>query len=385
MAEENKNGQSKGIGELFVEFGTKGLPSLIKGLNSVSATFLLTKNAAEQFTKPIREMYKESQNTALGIGKMSAMIGASSMVDIQKLQNYFNEKNVDAGSMMSGINNMMNLIYDLQHGLGGIDGKMNFVLSELGIDIWEYNDGLESTLDLYDDLYKATKNLSAVDRNAYLRLLGQPQELAYLFERGGINKSDILGQSTQQVLQQIEAIEAKNRRTQAIKDIKDDVISRIAPVETAVNNKIGDTAIEHKEDISSGIVNVSKETGKAAGNAMLATPIGRLGVLSGLAAIGFKNLKNKAKEPEGVPTGFAINPFEGITPLNPPNVNVPAPGMESAALPPNMNEMTSSVINNNTFNITGSNANEIADNVVAKLDIEALRNNQFQIENMPTR
>ena len=44
---DNKSGASHELGNLFVDIGSSGLGSLLKGLNSLSATFMLTKNAAQ--------------------------------------------------------------------------------------------------------------------------------------------------------------------------------------------------------------------------------------------------------------------------------------------------------------------------------------------------
>ena len=58
MAEDNNNqgGAQSKLGELFVDFGTKGLGNLVKGLNKIQAQFLLTKNAGEQFVKTKRKL-----------------------------------------------------------------------------------------------------------------------------------------------------------------------------------------------------------------------------------------------------------------------------------------------------------------------------------------
>ncbi len=57
MAEGN-SGQSKGLGELFVEFGQKGGSGLMKTLNGISAQFLLTKNSAQQAINMVKDFSK---------------------------------------------------------------------------------------------------------------------------------------------------------------------------------------------------------------------------------------------------------------------------------------------------------------------------------------
>ena len=73
-----------GLGQLFVDIGINGLGKTLKGLNSVAATFLLGKNAANQFAQSIMQPFKEAGNAAVGIGKMSNALATSSM-EYQKL------------------------------------------------------------------------------------------------------------------------------------------------------------------------------------------------------------------------------------------------------------------------------------------------------------
>ena len=73
MPEENKNqsGAQNKLGELFVEFSTKGLPSLLKNLNSVQAGFLLGKNAAVQFAQVLSQPVKQATEGAVGLRKLN--------------------------------------------------------------------------------------------------------------------------------------------------------------------------------------------------------------------------------------------------------------------------------------------------------------------------
>lgn len=92
MAENNQQGRAQNkLGELFVEFSTKGLPSLLKNLNSVSASFLIGKNAATQFADTLTKPFKEAGNTAVGIGKMANALGATNR-EYQKLTTYVKSK-----------------------------------------------------------------------------------------------------------------------------------------------------------------------------------------------------------------------------------------------------------------------------------------------------
>ncbi|MBQ2285319.1 MAG: hypothetical protein II244_06610, partial [Clostridia bacterium] len=67
------------LGQLFVDIGVGGLGQTLKALNSVSASFLLTKNAATQAIKPFIDMGKQAANSAVGIGKMAAALGTTTL------------------------------------------------------------------------------------------------------------------------------------------------------------------------------------------------------------------------------------------------------------------------------------------------------------------
>ena len=56
MSDDKKCGAKSEVGQLFLDFGATGLGKLVKGLNSLSASFLLAKNGAEQALKPIISM-----------------------------------------------------------------------------------------------------------------------------------------------------------------------------------------------------------------------------------------------------------------------------------------------------------------------------------------
>lgn len=398
---EQQQTNSKGIGELFIEFGSKGLPSLLKGLNTVSASFLLTKNAAEQFTKPINEAFKGAADSAVGIGKMSALLGAS-IKDVQKLTNYFTSKNMDPSEALSGITKLQNAIYDIQNGHGGLDNNMNRAFSLLGIDIWDYNKELESTLQLVEDIQTATKNLNPVDRQAHLRDIGIP-EFGYLFERGEFNKSDVLTLSTEENEKLQKNAEAVAKLDTTVKNFKDKTLSKFAPIKTNINNDAasvlngtkapeeapfatGKAAGELTKEIlwigsilkpfvqahAWGAANLAKQQRSIGGTTgKLSAPISGGGQIDFSS---FSDVFNSApgSKKNGQPTGFA-------TPIVPPSMQ------GTAHIPPNLHNTNTSVTYTNTFHITGSNAEEIGQEVKNQLDIQALEFNQFQLENLPGR
>lgn len=83
MAEGN-SGQSKGLGELFVEFGQKGGSGLMKTLNGISAQFLLTKNSAQQAINMVKDFSKNALNTTVALDKFNAVTG----IPVEKLREW---------------------------------------------------------------------------------------------------------------------------------------------------------------------------------------------------------------------------------------------------------------------------------------------------------
>lgn len=388
--------QSKGIGELFIEFGAKGLPSLIKGLNTVSASFLLTKNAAEQLTKPIKEVFKSAGNEAVGIGKMSALLGAS-VKDVQRLTSYFKSKNMDT-SLISDITQMQATIYDLQHGRGGLSKEMQRGFSMLGLDIFNYNESIESTLQLFQDLQTATQKLSAIDRQAYLRDFGISSEFGYLFERGEFNKSDIMTLSDDEVEKLIKSEEAAKELDETLDRIKNKGVTPVASFKTKVTKDAADILNNKKAPEDAPYA-----TGEAASKLTNEIPfMGWLSPFTRLHAWGAANVAKQQKSIGAtnnhiVPTEFGatqldFSSIKEIFKIPPPQgqltggaASIVPPIMQNGHNPPNLSTSNNSVTYNNTINITGSNAQEIGQEVRKQLDLQALEYNQFQANNPPRK
>lgn len=155
MAENNQQGGAQNkLGELFVEFGTKGLPSLLKNLNSVSASFLLGKNAAAQFAQTLSQPFKEAGNTAVGIGQMANALGATSK-EYQKLAHYITSKNVSKG-ILGDIEKFNDIFTKLHTGQGGLPEGIVREFANLGLSPEDYLGDYESTIKLLDDIKDRT-------------------------------------------------------------------------------------------------------------------------------------------------------------------------------------------------------------------------------------
>lgn len=225
MAEEQK--QDKDIGELFVEFGVKGLPTLLKGLNSVSASFLLTKNAAEQFTKPIINTGKQAANSAVGVSKLSSSLGTT-YLEAQKLQLYFQKHNLSE-SLLGDLGSTADMLTKVQMGIGGISGEFAYAMHRMGLSWTDYDGSIESMEKLMHDVNNATKTMNPRERRIMLQSIGWSPEMGYAFDRG-INLKDALTLPDDVINNLVETTEAVNEAGQAIKKLKDTVIGKSAPV-----------------------------------------------------------------------------------------------------------------------------------------------------------
>lgn len=127
MADNGGKAQSS-LGQLFVEFGTKGLDKMMKGLNGISAQFLLTKNAAEQAIKPIIGFSKEASNRIVGYDKINAVTGLS-IKRLQEMDRWAKLNNVDFNSYVGQVQGLQQAILKFR-----LEGVRNKGFDLLGID-----------------------------------------------------------------------------------------------------------------------------------------------------------------------------------------------------------------------------------------------------------
>ncbi len=175
MAEEPK--QSKGIGELFVEFGAKGLGTLMKGLRTVSADFLLTKNAAEQAIKPIMSMGQKATGAVTHWSKLSATMGMS-IKELQDIQIFSKLNNVDFDSYINQIKTVQQKLIDIR------TGQSNDVqgLTILGLTPYDFDP--RKPLEFLDKVKQRVLQVDEVTGAAALRWLGLDENLLYLWGQG---------------------------------------------------------------------------------------------------------------------------------------------------------------------------------------------------------
>lgn len=306
------------LGQLFVDIGVGGLGQTLKALNSVSATFLLTKNAATQAIKPFIDMGKEAANSAVGIGKMAAALGTTT-INAQKLQYYL--KQYKSEGLESDVAALQQMFTRIREGYGGVENQKGMSLGQLGLDWNKYSGSFEDTLKFIQDVKDAlkTSGMTENEKVMHLQNLGL-SNWKYLFEKEDFDIGQTLNISDEQIRNLQEASEKTNEIKNNIDQIKKNVTAR-------VYDKIGKTVLER-----TAIITGTDEEAKR-------------------QFVGFKTVgeaKEQLKE-EIKELWHKIKPLEVIN-----DASLNSGAVEAAALPslPNIDNKTTI---NLTNNISGSN------------------------------
>lgn len=387
MPEENKNqgGAQNKLGELFVEFSTKGLPSLLKNLNSVSASFLIGKNAATQFADTLTKPFKEAGNTAVGIGKMANALGATSR-EYQKLASYVQSKNVSAG-ILGDVEKLNEIFTDIQRG-----GEVPIGFARTGLAWGNYSGDYESTIQFLNDIKDITSEMSKQQRNTFLRDIGISSEWGYLFDRGDFNLSDAFSLPDDVIEKNTKAAESLAELTLAFDQLKSLLIADFAPALTDTVNTLKSFVLNFDKN-KENIKKTTSVIGGAAAGAAVGSVVPVVGtatgaIVGGVAGAGKYAIENahKAGKPnqkeipiwkqltdfgqykDGAPTG-------GAAPV-PDFMNTPA-----ATTPSGMNNLSQNITITNQNNITGDNAQEIATEI-ARINAQDIEYTQYQLQNL---
>lgn len=392
MPEENKNqgGAQNKLGELFVEFSTKGLPSLLKNLNSVSASFLIGKNAATQFADTLTKPFKEAGNTAVGIGKMANALGATNR-EYQKLATYVKSKNVSEG-ILGDVERFNDIFTKLQTGQGGLPEGVVREFANLGLSPEDYLGDYESTVKLLNDIRDRTNGLKKQGRNLAFSNLGMSSEWGYLFDRGDFNLSDAFSLPDDVIEKNTKAAESLAELGLAFDQLKSLLVADFAPALTETVNTLKSFVLNFDKN-KENIKKTTSVIGGAAAGAAVGSVVPVVGtatgaVVGGVAGVGkyaienahksgksnqgeiplWKQLTDFGQYKDGAPTG-------GAAPV-PDFMNTPA-----ATTPPGMNNLSQNITITNQNNITGDNAQEIATEI-ARINAQDIEYTQYQLQNL---
>nr|DAJ74784.1 MAG TPA: hypothetical protein [Caudoviricetes sp.] len=380
MADETKPGAAQNkLGELFVDFTTKGLPSMLKNLNSVSASFLLGKNAANQFVQTLNKPIKEAGQGAVEIGKMSAALGLTKREAMQ-LQLYFKQHNLSEG-LISDLTSVSDMLTKVKMGIGGISGEFAFAMHKMGLSWADYDGSMESMIRLTNDVKKATQGMSAQQARVLRQQVGLGnQDWAYAFERGDFNLGDYKTISDKEVDDLIRSQEAISNAAAEFEQLKMHLISKLTPAVETIAGWVGDKSgkgAQGKYDQS--VADAAKSTAKTVGHGLMSTPLGGIITAGTVLTSTGKSIintydqaqNNKNTNTKGIPTG-------GAAPIAPDFMMTPqdlAPTNTSNLMQTNNIQIT----NQNTIN--GTNANDVKDRIIS-INENDINYSQYQVSNM---
>lgn len=352
MTQGGSGAQNK-LGELFIDFGTKGVGGLLKNLNSVSATFLLGKNAANQFAQTLTKPIKEAGNAAVAAGKLSTQL-ATSYREAYRLQMYLKQKNTSEG-LLSELGALQKTWANFEKGFGDL-GQIPTAFSMLGLNVADYNSQLESMLRLTDDIRKSIVGLDDVSANQILSLMNLSHEWRYFWERGG-NLKDAALISDETVNKNIQAAEAMARLGTNTQAVKDEIVSKIAPAVIKISNSISKFEEKFLKGEYDKPIEQAGNIVKTGGTKVFAHTPFALPAMTGAVIWGAVRRAQGAEVPASIQgtNGVPSNTTGGTTNIQ--------------------------VINNN--NIQGSNAVDIANRVNQKTN-ESFDYSQFNANNQPS-
>lgn len=174
MAEGN-SGQSKGLGELFVEFGQKGGSGLMKTLNGISAQFLLTKNTAQQAINMVKDFSKNALNTTVALDKFNAVTG----IPVEKLREWdkwAKLNNYSTEEFLGNIKALQQNMLEIKMTGKGQNGWYLLGLDPHNFDFREPEKALSAIL-------KRVKQLDSAVAARGLREIGLSESLLYAYDQ----------------------------------------------------------------------------------------------------------------------------------------------------------------------------------------------------------
>ena len=367
------------LGQLFVDIGVSGAAKTLKTLNSISASFLLTKNAAAQVVTPLVNIGKEAMNSAVGVGKLGASFGTT-LMEAQKLTYYLKQFNLSSG-LLNNLSSIQDKITRARQGYGSLGGEFQTSMNFLGLDWMNYDGSAQSMMQLVRDAQTATRGLDVQTAKMHMQNIGlSDSDWIYAFQRSDFNLDGALSISDETIQSLIETQEEVNQLGNEIDTLKKRGTGFImknggmSAIQDLNNSFNGDKdALNRTIQRGSGAA-IGAAGLTALGAALAPTGIGTvpglglmiLGGAGGLAGTSYYlNKKNNATGP--VPTQY-LN--ENLLNYN----SLPNPmGISDG-------DKTAYIEIRNENNIYGNNADEIADRI-AKINSQDIQMTQYQVHN----
>ena len=165
------------LGELFVDIGVGGLGKTLKALNSVSASFLLTKNAATQAITPLLNMTKEGASLATALSKVSAETGLA-QTKLLALKRFSDLNNVSFETLAGTIEGLQQKILGAKM---GTDTASMQAFQLMGLNPLELSE--KDPVKAFDEIKQRVQTLSPEVQTMALNLLGMNKELTYVYKQ----------------------------------------------------------------------------------------------------------------------------------------------------------------------------------------------------------
>lgn len=334
----NQIGQATNkLGELFVDIGVGGVGQTLKALNSVSATFLLTKNAATQAVKPFIDMGKQAASGAVDIAKMGASLG-STRIEAQKLIWYLRKNNLSE-ALTGDLGSLSQTFTRIKKGYGGIDGQMAMSMNALGLDWQKYDGSINSVFQYVKDVQNAIKkqNLDAATTKMHLANLGLGNAAwFYALQKGDFDLSKSKAYDDKVAKALIEAQEKENQRKLQGEINAALATSKVlnaggAKIQDAINKVYEDVGTVLGDDEKAKTEVTQRYKGYAKTGAKISNPANNL-------LFGFELFKEMGRRKN--------NPAEELEAIG--GNELSASSIQDAALPalPNVDNKTTVILNN---------------------------------------
>lgn len=376
-------------GELFIDLGVSGLGKTLKALNSVSASFLLTRNAAVQMAKPLIDVGKKTLGMAVDVGKLGSTLGIA-YKDAYKLQYYFKHMNLNEG-LVNDIEKLSEQFNAMKTtGSNTLTGAQQRGFNVLGLNPLDYyGGGFEKIQQLIKDVQRKSAGMNRTTAANAIQDIGLNTEWLYAFDRGVYDLSEALSISNEEIEAAIAASESLNEANLAMKNALEKAMVQLAPLVTEYVPQLANAIVKYTPSLVNALETIARWCDKSfkgtadtidkvknhpvLGNkenlkkAAIATGAGQLafgpvgGLLAGSAA--FQALDDKEN---------LVKKLPGM--IKSGGLGLPSFTMPFKFIAPNL-----SIVNH----ITGKDANDIAKQVgnTEQSILESMMN-KYQVHNM---
>ena len=416
MPEQPQQGGAQNkLGELFVEFTTKGLPTLLKNLNSVQAGFLIGKNAAVQFAQVLSQPVKQATEGAVGLRKLNNELGLS-FDRIQSMQAWAKKYGVSE-SIFGDMANIVDTLTRFR--------KYNQLPSEwfeaarllnqaggINLDFTKYKTDAEGATQLLNDVSVGLKRISDIGlKRSIVQNLGLSIESLDYLKQGVIDYKEMTNLSEKEIRLLLEQKKAIGELDNAWSKFMDSLTAKASKILIPVLEQLTDMLTPAENDSYEAHAKKASMWAAIGGGAMaggmvgsLATPVGTVigagaGAITGYQA--YKQLnkhtakQQKSKQQNTPPKNILQEPAPQIdnTPLFKPMPELDALGesdlnnytqstrssLQGATTPPTQMISDNSVFNQNVnINVNESvnprvTAQEINNSLMAQASLNGIQ------------